>query len=247
MPDKKVYLIVGSPRTGTSLICSVLSDAGADFGVSSESWSRTGGAFEHPILINSYKYLKRIVSYKKFSDSLARKIENKLSKRIKELFDQVTFAKYPPLSHMLPYYIKKEGYDITVIIAYRKFEDYAMSMLIKNPGTIQKLKEDYIDMYQTALILLNIYGGCAIAYDEITSESESEWIQALANTTGLSSDKLASARSDRNRKSIKGENKFSLHDPQCDLIYGELNKYKGRTILKNQAKITKQNISPINA
>ncbi|NEN22962.1 hypothetical protein G3O08_05545 [Cryomorpha ignava] len=240
MSDKKVFIVVGSPRTGTSLMCAVLSDAGADFGVSSESWNRTGGAFEHPILVGSYKYLKRIVFLKKFSDTAVRKIEKKLSKNIHDLFEQVSFAKFPPLSHMLPYYIKKEGYDVTVILAYRRFEDFALSMLIKNPSSVKKLKEDYIDMYQTGLILLNIHGGCAISYDEIINESETQWIDALAAATHLDRDKIADARFTRNRKKIEGENKFYLHDPQCDSIYAELNKYKGKAVAKNRSKITKE-------
>lgn len=240
MSEKKVFIVVGSPRTGTSLMCAVLSDAGADFGVSSESWNRTGGAFEHPLLVSSYKYLKRIVFFKKFSDSMVKRIEKKLSKNIQELFEQVDIAKFPPLSHMLPYYIKKEGYDVTVILAYRRFEDFALSMLIKNPSTVKKLKDDYIDMYQTGLVLLNIHGGCAISYDEITNESETQWIDALASATNFDRDKIAEARENRNRKKIEGVNKFNLQDPQCDSIYSELNKYKGKTVLKNRSKITKQ-------
>jgi len=239
MSGKKVFIVVGSPRTGTSLMCAVLSDAGADFGVSSESWNRTGGAFEHPILVSSYKYLKRITFFKQFSDTAAKRIEKKLSKNIHELFEQVNFAKFPPLSHMLPYYIKKEGYDVTVILAYRKFEDYALSMLIKNPGSVKKLKEDYIDMYQTGLILLNIHGGCAISYEEITNESETGWIDALAAATDLEKAKIEEARATRNRKKIESVNSFNLHDPQCDSIYTELSKYRGKAVLKNRSKITK--------
>ena len=171
---------------------------------------------------------------------MARRIEKKLSKNIHSLFEQVDFAKFPPLSHMLPYYIKNQGYDVTIILVYRKFEDFAMSMLIKNAVTIKKLKADYIDMYQTGLVLLNIHGGCAISYDEITNHSETQWIDALAETTNFSSAKIAEARQRRNRENIKGVNKFNLHDPQCDLIYSELMKYKGKSVLKNRSKITKQ-------
>src|SRR5690606_40820098 len=108
--------------------------------------------------LKSYKYLESIVCFKNICDNAARKIEKQLSKNINELFGKVSFAKFPPLSHMLPYYIKKEGYGVTIILAYRRFEDYALSMLIKNPGTLKKLKDDYIDMYQTGLVLLNIHG-----------------------------------------------------------------------------------------
>lgn len=43
------YFIMTPGRTGSSLLCSILSDAGADFGpVDAGSWDRNGGAFELP-------------------------------------------------------------------------------------------------------------------------------------------------------------------------------------------------------
>lgn len=240
MSEKEVFIIVGSPRTGTSLLCSILSDAGANFGVSSESWDRTGGAFEHELLVDSYKYLKRIKTLKTYSDRLTRRMEKKLLVNLSKVFEQVDYAKFPPLSHMLPYYIKSLGYNVKIILIYRKFEDYVMSHLIKNAGRVKTYKDDYIDMYQTGLVLLNIHGGCAISYDEIVQNTETAWLHALALTTGLDEHKLTEAREKRNRNKLINPNVFKLHEPQCDSIYSELQKLKGKQIIQNKSKISKK-------
>ena len=49
--DNRRFFVVTVGRTGSSLLASILADAGADFGVQSEDkWDSGGGAYELPSL-----------------------------------------------------------------------------------------------------------------------------------------------------------------------------------------------------
>lgn len=232
------FLIIGNPRTGSSLLASVLAGAGANFGVKDQQWNRKSGAFEHPLLINTYKYLKRMKSSKSYSDRLSRYYSKKVCKNLNTLYNQVDFAKYPPLSHMLPYYCKKAGHEIRVIVSYRKFEDFATSMMIKDGLTYEQLKKDYLEMNYSAIFLLNIYGGCCVSYEELTSMSDLEWIDNLAELCSLEAE-LISQEINGRKKVITSSNPIQINDSECDKVYELLQKYKGKLLSPDKGKINK--------
>lgn len=233
----EVYIIISTPRSGSTFLASAIAYAGGEFGLPKvNSWDRASGEFEHPLLVASYKYLKRIHQYKSYSDTFARLNERKLLKNLKKLFEQVRFAKFPPLSYMLPFYIAKAGFDVKVIVSYRQFEDYAQSMMIKNGISYTQAKDAYLETYRNAVMLLNIYGGCAISYEEITSDSERDWCMALESQCQLDAGSIQEYRRMYSKPFTK-KNLISLPDPACDALYEKLNAFKGRVFGAERRKV----------
>ena len=59
--DNRRFFIVTVGRTGSSLLASILADAGADFGVQGKAdWDPAGGAYEHPSLVPVIRKFERM-------------------------------------------------------------------------------------------------------------------------------------------------------------------------------------------
>ena len=58
--DKRRFIIVGTGRSGSSLLAAILAGAGADFAMpSKQQWGRDGGGFEHPDFVRAYNWYER--------------------------------------------------------------------------------------------------------------------------------------------------------------------------------------------
>lgn len=79
--------------------------------------------------------------------------------KINNLYSTVDFAKYPPFSEYLPFYIRRAGYDLRLITIIRKFNDFAVSRTSKNGGDYETCKRIYLNMYKTTLLNLPLYVG----------------------------------------------------------------------------------------
>src|SRR3954453_15534246 len=118
------YLLIGTERSGSTLLSSLLANADANFGFEkNREWYRGSGDYEHQIIIDTYKNLKRALYFKNFSDSLSNREQKKIINKMKRLYSIVDYAKYPPLSQYLPIHIKQAGFDVRLIVVIRKFND----------------------------------------------------------------------------------------------------------------------------
>ena len=59
------------------------------------------------------------------------------------------------------------------------------------------LRKNYREVYNNGLWLLNTFGGCAVAYEEVVDLENCSWAQPLAAVTGLPIAKLIGARDRR--------------------------------------------------
>lgn len=194
MTSEHKFIVLGTPRSGSSLLSAILANAGADFGMDRGlDWYRGSGAYEHAQIIAAYKHLKRAKLFSKVSDSLALREKKKLIRALKKLLSEVSFIKYPPLSEYLPWYFKEAGFEFRVIIIVRSFQEYAVSRVSKEGGDYDFLVREYLRVYKTGLINLEIYGGCIVCYEDLANEG-TEWAAALGEVAGVSTEKLLAER-----------------------------------------------------
>ena len=222
------FIIVGAPRTGTSVICSILNNSGANFGFDNhKAWDRASGDFEHPLLISNYKYLKRRQFFTQFSDQLARWHDQKIQTNLQKILSQVAFIKYPPLCELLPKYIHKLGYNPQLIVIIREFNDFAFSYLSKENCTITELENIYIQTYKTSLISLLIYGGSIVLYNDLIDKTKTKWAKNLAEYSNVPYSTLIEER-DKAIHTLKSPDELSklILSTTCDELYKTYEQYK---------------------
>ncbi len=221
MKDNVKYIVVSTERSGSSMTSAILANAGADFGFEkNREWYRGAGDYEHKEVVDTYKYLKRVLLFQKFSDRLTLKMKKKIVSKMEALYSKVSFSKYPPLSQYLPFYVKQAGFDIRLIVVIREFNDYSISMISKNGKDFETLKETYLSTYRTSLLNLSLYGGCIICYEHITNRENIQWAELVEKTCGLDASKLIAER-DKVVKPTFLRNKIqnTVLDKECDDLY----------------------------
>lgn len=203
MPDEQTieqrrtrYLIVGTGRSGSSLLAAVLAHAGADFGMADrEEWSRRGGAYEHPLLISAYRWYRRSKRLQEtfIPHPVSEYCLNRAKKDILKLSREAHYAKYPPATQIVHLFKSVSLYPV-VIVSYRSFESYAASSFLRHGLTMQDLADKYVDIHRTTLLELHLCGGCVVDYGDIIDKSQVQWAHTLANLTGIDADKLLASR-----------------------------------------------------
>jgi hypothetical protein len=196
------FFIVSPGRTGSTLLSTILADAGADFGkVPPPRWDRAGGDMEHPYFLRAARYFldAEAISLERPAFGIARMrwvIYRSMGKRwLRAGLEQARFAKvYGANSLVRPAF--KMAYFPTVILSYRRFEDYAASLgLIHAHATSRSLHERYRQTYADGLWLLSMFGGCVVDYESLVDIADCSWAEPLALTTGLSTASLVKSRS----------------------------------------------------
>ena len=237
MKDKRRFFILTLGRTGSSLLASILSDAGADFGdLNQKDWDRTGGAFEHPKLVpivRNFQRMEEIGSHRPYQ--LLKRVKwdifrHNAKKELRQLLAEVQYVK-GELEHTV-HWAARLGYEPTVIVSYRRFGPLFESMGHMHPQLPEVHARQYVNALRNGLGLAAIYGGCVIDYEEIIDSNSDNWAGALAASTGLSTDKLLSAREDR--VDLKGDNKNKTESiepfSECGQVYQLMCEYQGRHI-----------------
>jgi len=236
---KRRYIIVTVGRTGSSVLAAILSDAGANFAMPDrKDWNPKSGAYEHDLFWSAYTWYSRA---DKINNSIIpnalgwRRAQNKMREQLTELMEQADYAKYPGGAIWLVQTIAQLGYDVRVIVNYRRFEDYARSRYLRFGWGIQQIVDTYLNVYGTALMQLEYFGGCAVDFEEIVDPNATEWLSALAKLTGLSEDKLMQSQSERVKATSTSEEKPPLHNPMIEdkriqEMYQALRDLKGKVI-----------------
>ena len=122
--DNRRFFVVTVGRTGSSLLASILADAGADFGVQSEDkWDAGGGAYELPSLepvVQQFECMNEI-SFRWPYGLLARlrwtAARHRAKVGLKAMLSQARFFK-GEIDQMV-HWSARLGYSATVIVSYR--------------------------------------------------------------------------------------------------------------------------------
>lgn len=234
---KTVYLIVGTERSGSSLLASLLASAGANFNMPMvDNWYRGSGAYEHPEYIRLLKHVKRSLFFKKYSDRLAHKEQQKAINIAKTFFKNTTFVKYPPYSEHVAHIVKAAGFQPRLILTCRRFNDYLKSNIIKGGETFDFHKNNYMNVNQTCFAQLFIYGGCIITYDELVDLNQGKWAIRLEEVTQLSSKILLDKRYEKIK--VYGDvNIIPELDTSVSELYNLINKYSSKVFNSENNKL----------
>jgi hypothetical protein len=215
------YLVVGTERSGSSMISAILANSGANFGFDkNREWNRGSGDYEHELIVGNYKNLKRYVLLKNFSDRLKAWQSKLIISNMRDLYSSVDYAKYPPLSEYLPKFVLKAGFEPKLLVVIRKFNDFAVSRISKNGEDFKKAKEVYLNMYQTTFLNLAIYGGCIVRYEDVVNLDSTEWASCLSEATGIDCQELINMRNDLVMPTLNSHPVMELVlDDQCERLY----------------------------
>ena len=201
---KTRFFIITAARSGSTLLSAILADAGGDFGMAiPKEWDRTGGDLEHPGLAPVFSCFSRAEMISKerprFGISRLRWVLYRSygKKKLHAVLSACRFAKHYNVYKLVrPAF--KIGYFPKVILSYRQFEDQAVSFGLMHPHADWALLcNNYLEVYNNGLWLLNTFGGCAVAYEEVVDLENCSWAQPLADVTGLPIAKLIGARDRR--------------------------------------------------
>lgn len=230
--DKIRYLTVGTGRSGSSLLSAILADAGAIFDMLKiSSWDRISGAYEHPKLHSAKRWHSRSAKIAKSvlpSQPLKRFFEIRMQRDLSNLFYETIFAKSTELTWLVqPIY--KLGYQLKILVSYRKFNDYCASGHLKFNWSIPELVKVYNEVNSTALLQLEIFGGCAVSYEELTDPEEKSWAETVSSVTGLSCNRLLQGREKHNVPILR-DSVLTIFDEAAEEIYSKLLKFKGTVV-----------------
>ncbi|MCH7951086.1 MAG: hypothetical protein IH875_11555 [Candidatus Dadabacteria bacterium] len=230
--DKIRYLIVTTGRSGSSLLSAILADAGAFFNMPNiSSWDRIKGAYEHPKLHSAFKWYSRsqkIVKSVLPSQPWKRLFEIRIQRDLSDLFSDTIFAKSTGLIWLVQR-IHKLGYQPKIIVSYRKFEGYATSRYLRFGWSVPEAVKVYSGVNSTALLQLQIFGGCAVSYEELTNTEDQSWAEAISTVTGLNCSRLLQSR-EKHSIPILRNSTLPIFDEAANDIYTKLLKLKGTVI-----------------
>lgn len=202
MTDNKLpirYFIVSSGRAGSTLLSSIIAQAGADFGCGdSAQWDRRAGAFELKIGSHAAEHHNRAIALKDNShisrwQMLRRKYHRSMAKKnTRKLMQQAQWIKLS--SSGVIRMARAVDYQPRVILLYRPFANYAYSSFLRSGRHVPQMIEHYYNTYADGLLALNIYGGCVVEYSEIIDRNNDAWLERVAALSNLESANLITAR-----------------------------------------------------
>ena len=201
--ERRRFFIVSPGRSGSTLLAAILADCGAEFGLPVPArWDRQTGDMEHPQLTVAARNMARAGDPAHERRSALRRwrcavLRSRAKRQLGAALRRVAYVKVEG-GHELVRSAFKLGYFPSIIISYRHFEDYAVSLGLRRASvTIQSLEMNYRSTLRSGLWLLNTFGGCVVGYEQLVDPTEQAWAEPLARLTDIPADRLIAARDAR--------------------------------------------------
>ena len=212
-------VVVGAPRTGTTLIASILSHSGVDSGLSNRPWDSGTGYYEHPLLISCYGDIKKSKLFAKYSDRISSYFWRKALLKIKSLTSKHRLLKFPMLSFLLPPLLSDIGLYPVCIVIYRNSSDYAASYYKLNTKLdYNYIKQVYLDTYRQSLLISGLFKTIFISYEDLCNETLTPNFDLLEEYLGITSSSLIA-----NRNSLVKHRTLTkvsiINDIECNALF----------------------------
>jgi hypothetical protein len=198
------YFIVNLGRSGSSLLGAVLADAGAEFGLPvPATWDPRTGQMEARAIKNAAHHYRRaydIGEGRKYVISPAFETKYRLGLGKWYLRRALRSSRYLKISDLdlVVQASFKLGFSPRVILNYRQLEFMLPSLLVgRTHSGPDQIAGDYLRIYRQGLVLLQSFGGCVVAYNDLQDPRATEWATALSGTTQLALPLLLDARARR--------------------------------------------------
>lgn len=200
--EQQRFFIITAGRTGSTLLASILADAGANFGMPPAfDWQVSrGGDMELREARHAANHFRLAFerSPRKPVKAAAKQIwmhhVSSGKRHLARALKKARFLKAVNLDLAVPHAIKL-GYFPRIIVSYRTFTEYAVSSSQALASrSLAALQQDYQRIYANALLHLHSFGGCVVSYDDLIDADRLEWANNLAAVTGLSAEALIASR-----------------------------------------------------
>ena len=218
------YLVVTPGRSGSSLLCAILADAGANFGMPTiAEWPHDEGAFQHPLAANVTRLLPRIelLSNDPWIGWVRRVVKKRLKRRFAAAMSALwTSADYVKIaaSHTLVPASVRLGFQPRIILNIREYRACVSSLcrLTAHRRTPDQMREVYRAALYNGLALLHVHGGVVVDFDDLRQNSD--WIGPVSHLTGLPYDALFQSWRARVETRESGSTEFA-DDPELEQLY----------------------------
>lgn len=235
MDERGRCFVVTFGRSGSSLLCAMLGDAGADFGLPvPDSWDPRHGIMELPAIKQAAHHMRRafdIDAGRRFllSPQVEGKFRRGRARRyLREALGAARYVKIGDLDLLVQMGFAL-GYSPRVILNLRRFEDSLSSTLVgrKHLGP-DCLAADYARICRQGLALMHTFGGCVVDYEDMLTGADGVWIDAVAAVTGLAATTLRRAARQRvNAPARPPAGGIALYQ-ECQALYTGLTALRGR-------------------
>jgi hypothetical protein len=234
--DRRRYFILTAGRTGSTLLAAILGDAGADFGMQvPDRWHPGTGEMEHAELRRAARWMRYAhqVSADRPPIGVRRylwDIYRSLGKtHVQQLLKQARYVKGEDADFIVnPGF--RMGFLPSIIVNYRRFEDYAVSTAsMRGHTSLEILATYYNRVNRNALLWLCTFGGCVVSHQQLSDPDDTSWIAPLAAVTGLSAARLLEARTQR----LGGSSprvEVECFDAEAARTFGMIDALRGRVI-----------------
>jgi hypothetical protein len=238
MEGRDRFLVVSPGRSGSSLLCSILAGAGANFDMSPMiSWDKRSGAFEHPGIRRAHQWWRRALKLR--ASLIPERLGYTFCRRktrvaLATVLGEARFVKSTQLVWLV-HPIYQLGYIPRIIVSYRSLESQAASRFLKSGAQATEMVENHINTYATAAVELQVFGGCVVDYDDLVDENECAWAEALGGVTGLQYEAILTSRREivkpRARAMMSTVLDMSVLDARLPLLDATFSGLKGKVIL----------------
>ena len=228
------YFVLTAGRTGSSLLCAILADAGANFGMQApRDWDPRRGVMENETMRLATHHYRRAYEIDqgrrfKISPGLEAKWRRGLGRnKLRQALGEADYFKIGDLDLAIQPSFKL-GYQPKLIISYRQFEPAATSLLVgRTHNGPDELAADYTRLYRQGLMLLHCFGGCVVAYTDLHAGS-AVW-GSVAEVTGLEGTRLLAAAGERVQEPPADEPSPILY-PAAHAVYEQLEALRGQHV-----------------
>lgn len=217
-----IAVVVGVPRSGTTLLASMLSNAGLNSGMADKDWDPAGGYYEHPILISCSGDIQKSARLAGYSDRLSDFFLKRAKKKLSRLPADITLAKFPNYSYSLPPLLASVGRNPVCVVAIRRFDFCAISRYKLNPAlSYDDLKSVYLKTYRQCLLLASLFKVVFVPYEDIVSGVEISGFPEIEYRFGLTRGAIASSREELVR-SPRQDHLMNISDSECNYLYDKI-------------------------
>jgi len=231
--DRRRWLVLTVGRSGSSLLCAIMADAGADFGLAAPAdWEPHAGEMEDSGMRAAAHELRRAWDAGEAGEYLlSPRLESawrfrRGRRRLAGALRRARCFKAADLDLAVqPAFAL--GYEPRVILSYRRPGPTLESLLAgRKRSPPDRLVADYLRVYRQGLALLQAFGGCAVSYEELIDPQASAWCAALAECAGLNAAALAAARQRRLKVAAVPELAPGAYS-EAEALYATLLEWRG--------------------
>jgi uncharacterized membrane protein YkvA (DUF1232 family) len=236
--DGRRFFVVTPGRTGSTLLATILADAGADFAIAPrDDWDTArGGWMEHPDAVRAGNHFR--LAFERSPNKPAAFISRWIwayhraagKRYLKRALQRTVYVKALHLDLAIPFAIKL-GYFPQVIVNYRPFGAHALSFSqMVTTWSADALATAYNRSYRNSLLLVHSYGGCVVSYADLTDRTRTEWTASLGQITGLSAERLLASRDRRASAMQADESECPVADETAQRSLAALDALSGRAL-----------------